>query len=71
MNARFLAIAQDPSIIHGVDRSRAALSSLRAGGANEKIDRLIAGLEDLRRGIEERFPSAAAMSAPGSTVRRR
>lgn len=43
-----------------IDRSAAALESLRTAANAEPIDRLLTALEALRRGLEERVPQARA-----------
>jgi hypothetical protein len=48
-----------------VARSRAALASIDAAGSTRGIDRLIATLTALERGIDERFPRARAFVRVG------
>jgi hypothetical protein len=48
-----------------VQRSRAALDSLRGGGDDVEIQALMALLETLERGVDERFPKARAFVRVG------
>ena len=47
-------------VLVSVERSRSALASLRSTENAVEIDRLVAGLDDLEAGLEERFPLARA-----------